>query len=417
MRPVAPPQHTDPRPGPVDRAAPAGPIDPARLHQLTWWTSVGVAYGIGAYLLVAIALTERNLAVAVVAASGSTVATVASARLLARRLPGRDQAAQVGDHRTRPWLMAAAVAGAIAALAAAQWAGTVMGALVPGVATAAIALQVPARWRSTVLGVGAGATLVVVQAAGRAAAGQVDSTGLANQVLLVFAVTGGLLVAHWFWQLVHHLERARGLEAELAVADERLRFAADLHDIQGHHLQVIALQSELATRLATSDPDGAATQMHRVHEHARTALADTRQVVHGYRRTPLGDELANATRVLDAAGVDGRLDHGTVSDAAAVGEPGRQLLGLVVREATTNILRHSDARRARLALDVDGTDAHLAIHNDGATATADGDQRPGTGLAGLAERLEDAGGRLQWRLQDGWFTVTARVPMATDGPT
>ena len=394
--------------GPGDRES-GGPIDPVRLHQRTWWSTVGVAYGIGAYLLVAVVVTERSLPVAVVAASGSVVAAVASARLLERRLPG----GTVHTHDRGPaWLSVVAVGGAVATLAAAQWADTVMGALVPGVVAAAVGARLPARWRSTVVGAAAVSTLLVVAAARQVAIGEVDWTTAANQVLLVVAVAGALMVARWFWQLVHRLERARRLEAELAVADERLRFAADLHDIQGHHLQVIALHSELATRLAAGDPSTAATQMARVHEHARTALADTRKVVRGYRRTPLGDELANATRVLEAAGVDGRLDPGTVTDAETVGEPGRQLLGLVVREATTNILRHSDARRARLALVVEGSRAHLAIHNDGAVA---GDHAPGTGLDGLADRLDAAGGHLQWHHRDGWFIVDATVPASVHG--
>lgn len=412
MRPVAPPPHPDPQPGAADRAAPAGPIDPARLRQRTWWSTVGVVYGVGAYLLVSIVVTERSLPVAVLAALGSIVATIASARVLQRRLPGTTNDPQDPRDQASAGLAALAAVGAIAALAAAQWADTVVGALAPGVATAAAAVRVPSRWRGTAVAAGGAMTLAVVLATQQIAGMQVDRATAANQGLLALLVAGGLVVARWFWQLVHRLEQARRLEADLAVADERLRFAADLHDVQGHHLQVIALQSELATRLAATDPDGAAAQMAQVHEHARTALADTREVVHGYRRTPLGDELANATRVLDAAGIDGRLDHGTTSHAAAVGEPGRQLLGLVVREATTNILRHSEARRARLALDIDDTIAHLAIHNDGATATTD--QGPGTGLAGLAERLAEAGGRLQWQQQDGWFTVTARVPISAD---
>lgn len=389
-----------------------GPIGPVRLRQRTWWTTVGIVYGIGAFLFVAIVVTERQLPVAVVAALGTVVATVASAHLLERRLPGTAP----DTHGRVPvvWLAVVAVGGAVATLGASQWSDTVMGALIPGVASAAVAAQVPARWRSTVLGTAMASTLLVVAGARQVAVGQIDSTAAANQVLLVMAVAGGLIVARWFWQLVHRLERARRLEAALAVADERLRFAADLHDIQGHHLQVIALHSELATRLAASDPDAAATHMSQVHEHARTALADTRSLVQGYRRTPLADELANATRVLEAAGVDGRLEPGTATDAESVGEPGRQLLGLVAREATTNILRHSDAQRARLTLYVDDTRAHLTIRNDGVVAA---DHPPGTGLTGLAERLEDAGGRLQWHHDDGWFTLDARVPVATHGPT
>lgn len=398
----------------ADHTLPEGLIDPARLRHHTWWTTVGVVYAIGAYLLVAITVTERSLPVAVIAALGSAVGTLASARLVRYRLPGATRNTGDTDNGAIIWPVGLAIGGAVAVLAAAQWAGTVMGALVPGVATAAVAVHVPSRWRSAAIGAGGAMTLAVVVAARQIAVGQVEPTTVANQVLLVIAVAGGLVVVRWFWQLIHQLERARRLEAQLAVADERLRFAADLHDVQGHHLQVIALQSELATRLAAADPDAAAAQMDQVHQHARTALADTREVVQGHRRTPLGDELTNATRVLDAAGIDGRLEHGTAADADAVGEPGRQLLGLVVREATTNILRHSHARRARLTLHVDRSDTHLAIHNDGATATPA--RTAGTGLTGLADRLQAAGGHLRWHQADGWFTVTARVPATGDTP-
>lgn len=393
----------------------AGPIGPARLRQRTWWTTVGVVYGIGAYLLVAIVVTERSLPVAVVASLGSGIAAVVSARLLEHRLPGMPHETVDTEHRLRLWLMALAAGGAIAAVGASQWAGTVMGALAPGVATAAVAAQVPARWRSTTVVAGAATTAAVAAAGQQAAMGRVDPAAAANQVLLVLAVAGGLTVARWFWQLVHHLERARRAEAELAVAEERLRFAADLHDIQGHHLQVIALHSELATRLARTDPEAAAAQMERVQQHARTALTETRELVHGYRHTSLGDELANATRVLNAAGIDGRLEPGTNSDAEGLDEPGRQLLGLVVREATTNILRHTDAQWARLALTVDATDVHLTIDNDGATVPTP-HHAAGSGLTGLADRIEGVGGRLQWQREDDWFTVAAHVPVSPDQP-
>lgn len=195
------------------------------------------------------------------------------------------------------------------------------------------------------------------------------------------------------------------------MADERLRFAADLHDIQGHHLHVIALESELATRLAESDPAAAGAHMAQVQAHARSALADTRGLVQGYRRASLADELANATRVLAAAGVDGRLDHGTEAIADDLAEPARHLLGLVAREATTNVLRHSHADQARLALHVDGDQAQLEVRNNGAEPATD---TLGSGLTTLASRLEDAGGTLAWERHGDWFTVTARVPLAAE---
>lgn len=388
-------------------AEPGVPMDAERLDHRTWWTTVGVAYAVGVYLVVAIAITERNLAVAIVAATGSLCAAIAAGRLLERDVPGR--ADQMTDGDSSPiGLVVLAVAGAVAAVAASQWIDTVMGALAPGVAIAGIVVLVPPNRRDMAIGVGAAATFGVIVGAQQIAVGTIDRSHAANQVLIAGVVAGGLTAARWFWELLHRLEAARWLEGQLAVADERLRFAADLHDIQGHHLQVIALKSELATRLADSDPVAAAAQMAEVQEHARTALADTREVVQGYRRTPLAEELTNATRVLEAAGIDGRLDPGAFDSAQSVEGAARQLLGVVVREATTNILRHSHAQRARLTLDIDGDHARLGIHNDGAT---DAEHPPGTGLADLRRRLDAAGGSLQWRHDDGWFRLTAQIPL------
>ncbi len=386
---------------------PGVPMDAERLDHRTWWTTVGVAYGVGVYLAVSIAITERNLAVGLVAATGSLCAAIAAGRVLERDLPGRADHT-TGDDSFPGVLVAVAVLGGAAAVAAAQWTDTVMGALAPGVAVAGIAILLPPQRRVTAIAAGMAATFGVIAGAQQIAIGTIDRTHAANQVLLAGAVAGGLAAARWFWQLVHRLEAARRLEGQLAVADERLRFAADLHDIQGHHLQVIALKSELATRLAEADPAAAATQMAEVQDHARTALADTREVVQGYRQTPLADELTNATRVLEAAGIDGRLDPGVLDAARSVDGPGRQLLGVVVREATTNILRHSRAHQARLTLDIDGGHVRLAIRNDGATTA---EHPPGTGLAALQRRLGAAGGTLQWQHDNGWFTLTAQVPV------
>src|SRR5690606_35384605 len=127
---------------------------------------------------------------------------------------------------------------------------------------------------------------------------------------------------------------------------ERLRFAADLHDIQGHHLQVIALKSELAERLLDTNPDAAREHIHETRTIARQALEETRSLVYGYRDVALADELENAREVLAAAGARCELDIGVLPDDAEA----RRTLALVVREATTNILRHSAATKAWIRL-------------------------------------------------------------------
>ncbi|XVQ10207.1 sensor histidine kinase [Spirillospora sp. CA-255316] len=213
----------------------------------------------------------------------------------------------------------------------------------------------------------------------------------------------------WAWDTADRLNEARRLSAELAVKDERLRFAADLHDIQGHHLQVIALKSELAARLAGTDPARAAAEMEEVRRLAADALRDTRAVVQGYRRTTLDDEIANAARVLEAAGIDARMD---LDPAEPGGLPAstRHLLGLVMREATTNVLRHSQARSAEIGYRVAGGVARLRVVNDGASRPDAADGGTGTGLRTLAGRLDAAAGELTWRHDGGRFLVEAALP-------
>ncbi|GAA0943178.1 sensor histidine kinase [Nonomuraea longicatena] len=227
------------------------------------------------------------------------------------------------------------------------------------------------------------------------------------EALLVVAISAVLISAcatqWWTYEVAARLEQARKVAGELAVAEERLRFAAELHDIQGHHLQVIALKSELAARLGHSRPEAAVELMREVQQLAREALTDTKAVVGGYRQVSFRTELSNAVKVLRAAGITTQADFATAPE----GETGR-LFGLVVREATTNILRHSQASSVSLRLALHDDRAELMVSNDGAGAAA-GD---GGGLRTLARRMDEAGGRLRWAAADGRFTVTATLEAA-----
>jgi two-component system sensor histidine kinase DesK len=275
------------------------------------------------------------------------------------------------------------------------------------VAVAATFVSVRVRW------ILVGGTAVGVAGLGGAvavAAGDAVAFAAAFPAVLVVSVAWVTLGLLWSWDVAERLDRARRLSAELAVKDERLRFAAELHDIQGHHLQVIALKSELATRLAGSDPSRAAAQMREVQQVAADALRDTRAVVQGYRHTSLDDEIANATRVLAAADIDATLalDPAAVARTADLADSDRRLLGLVMREATTNVLRHSRARRADVDFRVDDDVVRLRVRNDGARDATGSDS--GTGLPALAERLTSAGGKLTWEHDGDRFVVVAALP-------
>ncbi|GAA3883940.1 histidine kinase [Saccharothrix violaceirubra] len=245
-----------------------------------------------------------------------------------------------------------------------------------------------------------GGTAIVV-----AAGGVLGRPSLFDGVLMpglsMLVYTGSLLTQLWFWDVVLRLEKARETERALAVAEERLRFAADLHDIQGHHLQAIALKAELAERLAGRDDEQARRHARDAADLARTALRETRDVVQGYRRASLGTEITNAVGVLRAAGIDAEV----TGDAAAVPPPLQPLFGALVREGTTNVLRHSRARRCRLEIVVVDGRVDVRLGNDGAGAPGE----PGAGIAGLRERFAAVGGRIEVEADGEDFTLIGQA--------
>ncbi|MFD8689873.1 sensor histidine kinase [Streptomyces sp. NPDC059651] len=212
----------------------------------------------------------------------------------------------------------------------------------------------------------------------------------------------------WSLSVMWQAEEARDVQARLAVAEERLRFGRDLHDVMGRNLAVIALKSELAVELAQRGRPEALDQMVEVQRIARASQQEVRDVVRGYREADLTTELAGAQAVLRAAGIDCAV---TGCDGTGLAGPVQSALGWVVREAATNVLRHGDPRHCTIRLDVSADEAVLDVENDGAPTAASGGS--GSGLAGLRERLGALDGKLDAGLaQDGLFRLSARIPLA-----
>ncbi|MBB5804868.1 two-component system sensor histidine kinase DesK [Saccharothrix ecbatanensis] len=213
----------------------------------------------------------------------------------------------------------------------------------------------------------------------------------------------GLALMHvlpvWLWDLVVQAQQGREARARLAVIEERLRFARDVHDLLGHRLTVIALKAELAARLADVDASRAGAEAGEVRELAASALADLREAVHGYRAVELDEQASAIEQVLTSSGV-----RCTVSVPSSL-PPAARELSWALREAGTNVLRHSRARWCTIEVVVDGDDVRLTVANDGAT----GARGHGSGLGGLAERLAEVGGSLRTGEEDGVFTLVATV--------
>ncbi|QGZ50048.1 sensor histidine kinase [Streptomyces sp. QHH-9511] len=246
---------------------------------------------------------------------------------------------------------------------------------------------------------------------------------------------GGLVAAcgfsAWLMKMVWELERTKELKARLAVAEERLRFGRDLHDVMGRNLSVIALKSELAVQLARRERPEAVDQMIEVQRIAQESQREVRDVVRGYREADLRVELEGARGVLSAAGIacamesdmGSGMDAGLCSGLGAglgAGDDGlpsevQSALGWVVRETTTNVLRHGDPSRCAISLRRKDDAVVLTVENDGVRETP-GPRAGGSGLAGLRERLSAVDGTLTAGPGDGGtFLVTARVPVPRRG--
>jgi len=235
------------------------------------------------------------------------------------------------------------------------------------------------------------------------------------------AVMIGLTVFGLLWlaRLVTELDETRRRLAEMALAEERLRFARDLHDLLGMSLSAIALKSELTARVLPLDRGRATEELVEVLQLTRQALSDVRSVASGYRELSLDNESRAARSVLVAADVRVRMEM--LQDELPT--PVRTVLAVVLREGVTNVLRHSSVESCEIAVRRSTTGVTLDIVNDGvngteptAPAPQDGgagrEVSPGTGIGNLTHRVADLGGELTAGVEpDGRFRLRAVVPV------
>ncbi len=212
-------------------------------------------------------------------------------------------------------------------------------------------------------------------------------TGVDTTMTLTIPLVG--LAMYGFFGIIRsniQLAEARSEVARLAAENERSRIARDLHDLLGHSLTTITVKAGLARRLAERDPARAAREIGEVEELSRRSLADVRAAVDGYRDVTLAGELASAREVLRAAGIEACLPGAVDSVPSARHE----LFGWVLREAITNVVRHSRARKCT-----------VTVGPTWIEIVDDGDEGPvlvggaGNGLTGLRERVAAAGGVAQ----------------------
>src|SRR5215210_5354669 len=237
------------------------------------------------------------------------------------------------------------------------------------------------------------------------------TSGMAWLVLPTVAI--GLWATAFVRQVttVAELRAAREELARLAVSEERLRFARDLHDLLGHSLSLITLKSELAGRLLPAEPQRAATEVRDIEGVARRALREVREAVAGYRQPTLDEELAGAREMLEAAGIACRIEN----KVGALPGATDAVLAWAVREGATNVIRHSRAGHCEILLSRDEEEIRAEITDDGHGTQGNDGEATGSGLSGLAERVATSGGELEaGSLPGGGFRLRVSLPARGD---
>ncbi|HEX8243379.1 MAG TPA: sensor histidine kinase [Longimicrobium sp.] len=191
----------------------------------------------------------------------------------------------------------------------------------------------------------------------------------------------------------------------LAAVAERERIARDLHDVLGHTLSLIVLKAELASRLAGRDPERAAAEIRDVERVSRKALAEVREAIRGYHAT-LEDEVARAGSLLRAAGIHA----GLAVQLPPLDRAREEAVALALREAVTNVVRHSGATTCTVRLAASDAGCTLAVEDDG----RGGITAEGQGLRGMRERVEALGGTVRWTCRRG-TTLTVTLPWGESG--
>jgi two-component system sensor histidine kinase DesK len=222
-----------------------------------------------------------------------------------------------------------------------------------------------------------------------------ETLGPSHSILLSIVLAGlGMHAVRQLIAVIGDLHATRAELADLAVAADRERLGRELHDLLARTLSLIAVKAELASRLSARGDPGAPVELADVQRLARQAVRDVREAVSGSLTPNLEAELAAAVSALRAAGIRATLDR----NGAAIDPAYESTLAWAVREAVTNVVKHSGAQSCCIQLQVTETSTTLKIEDDGRGSTR---ASAGTGLNGLADRVQALGGTLEIRPGEG----------------
>jgi signal transduction histidine kinase len=216
----------------------------------------------------------------------------------------------------------------------------------------------------------------------------------------------------------HVLEREREANMRIAAAEERVRLARELHDVVGHSVSVMVVQAG-AERLALGEEQPATREvLFAIERIGREALAETSRLLGLLRGEGEGLALSPGPGLAQVGALVATVrDAGVAVELNVEGEPSTLPPGVdvsayrILQEALTNVVKHAGPARATVIVRYGSRSVEVEVTDDG-RGPVNGDGL-GYGLAGMRERVELHGGRLEAGMgARGGFTVRASLPLA-----
>lgn len=210
-------------------------------------------------------------------------------------------------------------------------------------------------------------------------------------------------------RLEKELDQANEQVKELVQKEERHRIARDLHDTLGHTLSLITLQSQLVQRLIKSQPEKAIEETKEIEDASRTALTQVRELVSAMRTLKIDEEIKNMEQIVTTAGVDFSFEG--MTDFSSIKPLIQNMVGMCIREAGTNIVKHSEATKCKVAIHIEKGVFSVLIHDNG--IGIDDNTVFGNGLQGMKERLAFIEGELEIESEQGTY-LQIFVPLVSE---
>lgn len=207
--------------------------------------------------------------------------------------------------------------------------------------------------------------------------------------------------------LESQLKDANKKISQLVVLEERQRIARDLHDTLGQKLSLIGLKSDLAGKLIQRKPEKAEKELDDIHQTARTALKEVREMVSDMKDAKLQDEMPRIKQILQAAQIDFQMK----GDSVLTNTPllVENVLTMCLKEAVTNLVKHSQATACHVSIHQEADEVVIKVQDNGVGFMAKKDSFQENGLKGMRERLEFVNGSLEIVSHNGTL-VTIQVP-------